>query len=509
MIKKLFLVVLAVLICSSYSFAQNRITSENYAKVVDYVSAKCIYAYSQKNLKKKANMAKKTEVLNTYQLSNLSSVPDYEGIKKACSIDPQMNILKSLEQYKGTVLQHVQAGDSDEQLIDVIMNFPTDHETLKNLKPELKKELTSYFCNGKASAVASPKADEEAEVQTEGAETESEEGILEDEEEEGMSIWTIVLIVVAVVAIAALLYRRSRNNREDSLQPSMPKASINVKPIETMSTVSPKNDEPMVSPVKTIKTVLPDGQIKTTTVPVEQPAKPAQPTQPSQPAQPVKPVETKPVTPAAASTKAEPVAPKTTPIASTTGNIDGDRVRKLESYIHEILLKYDALEKKIARIESNGAPMASMGTEAMKNVEKVLEAQTERIAQIEQILSQRDAIQSEPNGSVRVHHTVMPLPADYPTTLYADCIIDDCFNKVTEESNEGTFFVLDLQSATTASFTVHVPATEIILHDPSFLEGCDTQILEGRNNVVVMEQGQCQRIDGKWHITKRANVIVK
>lgn len=139
--KKILFWMLFVGACTLSAVAQNRITVENYAKIVDYVNAKSVYAFTQKNFRTNKEMAQKTEVLNNCRIGRLASIPDYETIVDACSSEDQLNIAQGIEEHKAVVLKHVKKGESDEKIVDAILAFPTDHETIKKLKPILRKEI--------------------------------------------------------------------------------------------------------------------------------------------------------------------------------------------------------------------------------------------------------------------------------------------------------------------------------------------------------------------------------
>ncbi|GHT02190.1 hypothetical protein AGMMS49525_05290 [Bacteroidia bacterium] len=96
------------------------------------------------------------------------------------------------------------------------------------------------------------------------------------------------------------------------------------------------------------------------------------------------------------------------------------------------------------------------------------------------------------------------------TTLYADAIIDGFLNRVKETPNEDTIFELHLQNAQTATFTVYQSAYQRIIANPSFLEGCDKQVLNNAQKVEIASKGTTQRdADGRWKIIHKLNVIIK
>ncbi|MDR0835053.1 MAG: hypothetical protein LBN11_00525 [Tannerella sp.] len=95
------------------------------------------------------------------------------------------------------------------------------------------------------------------------------------------------------------------------------------------------------------------------------------------------------------------------------------------------------------------------------------------------------------------------------TTLYADAITDGYFSRVKETPNEDSVFEVHLQNAQTATFTVYQSAYQRIIANPSFLEGCDKQVLNSAQTVEIVSKGTAQKqMDGKWQITKKLNVII-
>lgn len=93
-------------------------------------------------------------------------------------------------------------------------------------------------------------------------------------------------------------------------------------------------------------------------------------------------------------------------------------------------------------------------------------------------------------------------------TLYADSIIDEYFNKVTEKANDDTIFELHV-TKNGANISVYPDAIRRIIANPSFLDGCDKQII-GNRIVEIKEQGFAQiQMDGKWKVNKKLNVLIK
>lgn len=99
-------------------------------------------------------------------------------------------------------------------------------------------------------------------------------------------------------------------------------------------------------------------------------------------------------------------------------------------------------------------------------------------------------------------------PASNDSIMYADCIVDNYFNKVSEEPDEDTVFELHI-SNNTAGFTVYSGAKRRIIANPAYLDGCEKQII-GDSDVIVEEKGLTQiQLDGKWKIINNLKVIIK
>ena len=91
--------------------------------------------------------------------------------------------------------------------------------------------------------------------------------------------------------------------------------------------------------------------------------------------------------------------------------------------------------------------------------------------------------------------------------LYALNIIDEVFNKVSEQILGTPIFELTLSSSNTASFTVYKGAYATVLAAPEYLEGCDKQTLSDiPHDLQIIEGKASLQGDGKWKITQKANI---
>ena len=90
-----------------------------------------------------------------------------------------------------------------------------------------------------------------------------------------------------------------------------------------------------------------------------------------------------------------------------------------------------------------------------------------------------------------------------PQYLYADFIIDGKFNQVKEQPDDDTTFVLKLNKpgGMRAMVTIYQEAYNRIIANPSFLEGCEKQLLGG-TMVSMQRDGVAQKdSNSKWIIT--------
>lgn len=98
-----------------------------------------------------------------------------------------------------------------------------------------------------------------------------------------------------------------------------------------------------------------------------------------------------------------------------------------------------------------------------------------------------------------------------PTTLYADAIIDDCFVKLRKIPDEDSIFILHLSGENSADFSIHKSAYQRVLANPSFLEGCEKQIVGDNMQLEIVSEGKAQRetLGGNWKVITKLNVIIK
>lgn len=96
-------------------------------------------------------------------------------------------------------------------------------------------------------------------------------------------------------------------------------------------------------------------------------------------------------------------------------------------------------------------------------------------------------------------------------TMFADAIIDGCFVKVREAPNEDSIFELHLDGENSVIFCIYKPAYQRVMANPSFLEGCEKQIIGDVMQIEIVANGTAQRdvSNGKWKIINKLNVLIK
>lgn len=96
-------------------------------------------------------------------------------------------------------------------------------------------------------------------------------------------------------------------------------------------------------------------------------------------------------------------------------------------------------------------------------------------------------------------------------TMYADAIIDGYFVRVREIPNEDSIFVLHLNREDSAAFEIYESAYKRVVANPSFLEGCEKQIIGESSQLEIVTKGMAQKdfSNGKWKVINKLNVIIR
>lgn len=94
--------------------------------------------------------------------------------------------------------------------------------------------------------------------------------------------------------------------------------------------------------------------------------------------------------------------------------------------------------------------------------------------------------------------------------LFAESILENRYVKVTENQTNDSIFELSVQpNGVNACVTISKNAFRKVLSNPSFLSGCDKQVI-GKTIVEVTEEGTASRTDdNKWMVGKQIKVILR
>lgn len=157
----------------------------------------------------------------------------------------------------------------------------------------------------------------------------------------------------------------------------------------------------------------------------------------------------------------------------------------------------------------------------IKNLERENQKLKNRVGELEDLYNkmQQNVKETHENTETKTEHSTNGASSNIKddentpkqrqtTRLYSDAIIDGYFNKVTEKATDDTIFELHVEK-NGANISVYSDAIRRIIANPSFLDGCDKQII-GNRIVEIKEQGFAQRqMDGKWKVNKKLNVLIK
>jgi outer membrane murein-binding lipoprotein Lpp len=102
-----------------------------------------------------------------------------------------------------------------------------------------------------------------------------------------------------------------------------------------------------------------------------------------------------------------------------------------------------------------------------------------------------------------------PPPEVSSSTLYANAIIYENFNKVNSNFNDDTVYelLLPTPNAKNTEFTIYKNAYGRVIACPDLLEGCNIQKISDNPNSLNIEKGVATlQDDGKWKITQKAKV---
>lgn len=130
-----------------------------------------------------------------------------------------------------------------------------------------------------------------------------------------------------------------------------------------------------------------------------------------------------------------------------------------------------------------------------------------RVTALEDLLRKNVTFGEE--SSVIANQQTSPKPIETQKLLYADSIIDGEFSHVKERENDDTVFVLTLKSESAASVSIFRQAYGKVIANPSYLEGCEKQII-GNSSVVIVREGEAEKgFNGKWKVVSPLKVEIR
>jgi hypothetical protein len=165
--------------------------------------------------------------------------------------------------------------------------------------------------------------------------------------------------------------------------------------------------------------------------------------------------------------------------------IDRENGERMNSFISKIVLK--------ATPKTDNQP-AKINQEELKNmIDEYLSTKQEAEQKQQEIRAeqQRVFIQNQPQK------------------LFADAIVENHFNRISDNANDDTVFELYLKKATdrTAEFTVYENAKRRVLKNADFIDGCDKQKINSNPVDLQIEKGTAILQDNsKWQISTKAKV---
>lgn len=173
----------------------------------------------------------------------------------------------------------------------------------------------------------------------------------------------------------------------------------------------------------------------------------------------------------------------------------------------------DILKREIGGLNNNSSDRA-MGSlkremqemkEEMKNNNRVFGKQ---LLELEEKMKIKDSSFRE-ESHVLSNQQKVSKPVESQKLLYADSIIDGVFSHVWERENDDTVFVLKQKNETRASITISDRAYKKVLANPSYLDGCDKQVVYC-NSVVILNEGEAEKGgNGKWKVVSPLKVELR
>jgi len=157
-----------------------------------------------------------------------------------------------------------------------------------------------------------------------------------------------------------------------------------------------------------------------------------------------------------------------------------------------------ALKQKIAQMQ--------------KTIENLTKEKEEYLSENISLGERLEALEhsGEKAGDVAVVANELPQKEEFAgESLYAESIVDGYMYRVKDAPSEDSVFELHLKGSSYATFAIYKQAEGRVIANPSYLDGCDMQLL-GRSVVKVVRQGEARLDDnGKWKISTKLLVHIE
>lgn len=195
--------------------------------------------------------------------------------------------------------------------------------------------------------------------------------------------------------------------------------------------------------------------------------------------------------------------------------IHNKKKRSLVSDLYNASYQITTLEERLKNIQTNNIDTDNSKVKVYENEIIKLKKELED-ARMDLYKLQQQQQTTPPSPAPAPTPAPEPVPTPTPIRvepepplsvfLYADNIIDGCLNKVVNMPDiENTIYelVLDNENASTARVRVYDGARPRILRYPTFLEGCEMQILNSNGTIVdVVKEGVATKDNnGNWVVT--------
>lgn len=190
--------------------------------------------------------------------------------------------------------------------------------------------------------------------------------------------------------------------------------------------------------------------------------------------------------------------------------------RKFKNEIDEINKRIDNKRKdEISKIQEE---LSSLKMSSSTSSQKKHEELCKKIENLEAQVAKLQRNQSEPSRaesrtmSPDMSNSQRQPEVQKTISLFSDFIDDGVFNNVKKAPNDDSVFelVLSNEDANTAKVIVYPSAYKRVIANPSFLEGCEKQIL-GETDVIIEREGTAEKDSstGEWKVVTPLSVIIK